>query len=205
MGSSKRRASSAARAFTVTMAGALLLGCSDEGGDDAGEDGAPVAANPDEYLASFVSVVSAPDATIIELPEPDPTVTLVSLPAEFLPFVPAVPLEPGGTVSVSVAYEDENANVVAGGIGFTSAGPILRVPIADVGGTSGSVSIEVGLPGDLCQHIGSECRSVTAYTYAITSEGRVSAPLVVDMATACGPCTAPGCAGLLPECPVASP
>ena len=79
------------------------------------------------------------------------------------------------------------------------------MPIADVGGVSGSVSIELGIPDDLCQHIGSECRSVTAYEYAITSEGKVSAPLVVNMATACGPCTAPGCAGLLPECPPASP
>jgi len=178
----------------------LALGCSDAGN---GDGDAPVAPNPDEYLASFVSVVSVPGATLIELPEPDPTVTLVAPPAEFRPFIPVVPLEPGGTVSVSVAYEAENANVVAAGIGFTSAGPILRADAPDEGGTSGNVSIEFGVPDDLCQHIGAECRGVSAYEYAITSEGKVSAPLVVDMATACGPCTAPGCAGLLPECPAA--
>jgi hypothetical protein len=197
-----RLTSSAARAWTVAIAGALALACGDERAGDEDDGLAPA---PDEYLASFVSAVSAPGGAIIELPESDPSVTLVSPPAEFRPFIPVVPLEPGGSVSLSVAYEAENANVVAAGIGFTSAGPILRVPISEVGAASGSVSTAFGVPDDLCQHVGAECRRVTAYAYAVTSEGRVSAALVVEMATACGPCTAPGCAGLLPECPAPSP
>src|SRR5262245_31358554 len=108
MRSSKRLASSAARALTVAITSALALACGDAGDSDERDDG--VAPDPDEYLASFVSAVSAADGAIIELPEVDPSVTLLAPPAEFLPFIPVVPLEPGGTVSMSVAYEAENAN-----------------------------------------------------------------------------------------------
>jgi hypothetical protein len=194
------------RALTVAVAGALALGCGDEGRNGAGQGNAenpPVTPNPDEYLASFVSELSAPGGAVIDLPEQDPAVTLSMPPPEIVPFIPVIPLEPGGMFSFNIGYEAANANVVAAGVGFSSVGPILRVPQESTG--AGAILVSVGIPENLCQHIGPECRRVTSYAYAITAEGKVSAPFVFDAATECGPCTEPTCGELLPLCSAASP
>jgi hypothetical protein len=192
MKSPARPASNATCALVVV--GVLGSAC----GGDLGGSAADV--DPEAYLANLVAVVTVPGAELIELGEQDPAVALVSPGAGF---IPVIPLEPGGVLSVSVAYESANASVVAAGVGFSSGGPILKVPMAE-GGARGSLSLSIGFPEDLCDRLGAECRSVSCYEYAITSQGKVSAPTVVPMATACGQCTEPTCAALLPQCGAAS-
>jgi hypothetical protein len=182
----------AARLLALSLA---LGACSSDG------EKLPSTETPQAYIDGLAGTVLVSGAgELIDLPEVDPSLSVSGASSGSV-----VSIQAGSVITASLVFNAPNANVVAAGIRFSNDSQILTVPMPNmVGQTAGSLSFQLQFPADFCSNLGSICHSIQCYEYAITSDGKVSAANIVDMAAACGECTDSSCIGLLPECGEAS-
>ncbi len=161
----------------------------------------PSTETPQAYIDGLAGTVLVSGAgELIDLPEVDPSLSVSGASSGSV-----VSIEGGSVITASLEFNAPNANVVAVGIRFSNDSQMLTVPMPNMlGQTAGTLSFQLQFPADFCSNLGSICHSIQCYEYAITSDGKVSAANIVDMAAACGECTDSSCIGLLPACGEAS-
>jgi hypothetical protein len=110
----------------------------------------------------------------------------------------SAPVHPGDVLTVRLAFEAPNGNVVGAGIRFGDDGPIRTVDIPGArGATEGVLEFDVQVPASVCDDIARICHDVRCYEFAVTDAGAVSVANINDIGLVCGGCDVPSCQDLL--------
>lgn len=160
-----------------------LLGC---GSADGGGDTEVLEAGLNEWLALQYPDGVPVDGSSVEFDDTDGAMAVFD----------------GQSVSGTIDFADADAPVDAVCMAFGDPSNATCVPTTNPGatasgGTSGTASLEIMLPPELCGNLSQICHDIRCYEFARTSSGTFTRGNIAHLAAACGGCDEPSCRSLV--------
>ncbi len=106
---------------------------------------------------------------------------------------------PGTGFPVHLTFNAPAANVIGGGISVEGSNEVQWTLLGDVSGqTAGDIQFSYLLPDDVCDGIPNLCHVIETKQFAVTSDLKVSKPVVVKVVLQCASCDSASCQQALP-------